>query len=93
METGISRSRARRFWRIDMEKESTRQVVELLLANGTERQAEVERTTTARTGGLLMGVLAGISAQGQGLVAFDTHSVDTPVIGRTIVPLTSQDVG
>ena len=40
-----------------------------------------------------MGVLAGISAQGQGLVAFDTHSVDTPVIGRTIVPLTSQDVG
>jgi hypothetical protein len=76
-----------------MAQEPAREILELLLDSETGRRSVVEGTNPAGTGGLLIGVLTGIAAQGQGLVAFDTHSVDTPVIGRTIVPLTSQDVG
>lgn len=76
-----------------MAQEPAREVLELLLASETERQSVVEGASPARAQGLLVGVLTGIETQGQGLIAFDTHSVDSPAIARTIVPLTSQDVG
>jgi len=76
-----------------MAQEPTREVLDLLLAWETERQPVANGVTSTQTGGLLVGVLTSIDAKEGGVVVFDAPTVDTPLLARTIVPLTSQDVG
>ncbi|CBK41712.1 conserved protein of unknown function [Nitrospira defluvii] len=64
-----------------------------MLRGELERKPVPKRGEASPMSGLVLGVLTGIENQGQGLVAFDTSSVNMPARARTITPLTRQDIG
>ena len=76
-----------------MAQEPAREVLELLLGGELERQPVLNRGEVPPANSLVLGVLTGIEDHGQGLVAFDTPSVNTPVRARPIAPLTKQNIG
>ncbi|MGE0646143.1 MAG: DUF6484 domain-containing protein [Nitrospira sp.] len=76
-----------------MAQEPNKDVIELLLATNMAPDPVAEGVAFPCITSLVMGVLVKIDTHGQGMVAFDTQSVDSPVVARTIVPVTDRDIG
>ena len=76
-----------------MAQEPTREVLELLLASDPAPSAVGETAETVRIDGLLIGVLTQVDPNGEGRIAFDSLSVNAPLLARSVVPMTRQEVG
>ncbi len=76
-----------------MAQESAREVLELLLASVPAPPAVAEAAERVGADGLLVGVLTQLEPNGEGRVAFDSSSVNAPLLAQSVVPVTRQDVG